>query len=253
MSHDFAGKVVMVTGGGTGIGAAIVEHFAMAGADVACCYNKSIDAARALAEKIKAAGGREIFPVKVDVTSGAEVRAAVEAISTHFGHSVDILVNNAGDSGHRVTLEEMDEAFWDKLVNTNLKSVFLCTQNCVPAMKANGGGKIINISTMGVRAGVGVHAYSASKAGVETFTATLAKELGPFNITVNAVAPGLTDTRMIRTLHTQESLDMWAERTPLRRIGAPEDIAAAVSFLASDDASFITGALIPVNGGLLTS
>lgn len=248
---EFVGKVVMVTGGGVGIGAAIVERFAMLGAEVACCYNRSLDAAEALAGKLKSEG-RTIFLVKVDVTNSHEVSTAVELISGHFGRPISILVNNAGDSGHRATLEEMNETFWDNLVTVNLKGVFLCTKFCVPAMKVARDGRIINITTIGARAGVGVHPYSAAKAGVETFTSSLAKELGPFNITVNAVAPGLVDTRMIRSLHTPDSLEMWRQKIPLRRIGEPEDLAGVVTFLASQDASYITGAVIPVSGGLWT-
>jgi 3-oxoacyl-[acyl-carrier protein] reductase len=241
----------MVTGGATGIGAAIVERLAADGARVACCYNKSRGAAQALAQRL-AQGGGQVLPVKIDVTDSSEVRAGVELICTHYGAPVSILVNCAGDIIATAPVEQMAEELWDKALATNLKGAFLCAKYCIPGMKTAPGGRIINISSISARSGGGPGAahYAASKAGLEALTRALAKELAPFGMTVNAVAPGVVYTPIHERFNTPESLEKLRQTIPLARIGSPAEVAGVVSFLASSDASYITGEIIAVNGGM---
>jgi 3-oxoacyl-[acyl-carrier protein] reductase len=248
---DLSGKVAMVTGGGTGIGAAIVERLALLGAKVACAYNKSRASAEALAEKL-AEQGKSILLVKVDVTSEADVSNAVEEIARHFGSSVDILVNNAGDNIHPTTVDEMDKTLGDEVIGINLGGAFLCSKHCIPGMKINKSGRIVNITSISARTGGGPGSahYVASKAGLEGFTRALAKEMAPFHVTVNGIAPGLIYTPIHERTNTPESLEKLRQMIPLARIGTPEETAHLVAFLASKNASYITGEIIAVNGGL---
>jgi 3-oxoacyl-[acyl-carrier protein] reductase len=245
------GKVALVTGGATGIGAAIVERLARDGARVACAYHNSSDKANALAQRL-AQTGAQVFPVQVDVSDGAQVKAAVEAITAHFGAPITILVNNAGDIIASASTEEMPEELWDKALATNLKGAWLCAKHCIPGLKAARGGRIINISSISAHSGGGPGAahYAASKGGMEALNRALAKELAPFNITVNAVAPGVIYTPIHERFNTPESLEKLRQTIPLQRIGQPADIAGVVAFLASDDAAYITGEIIAVNGGM---
>jgi 3-oxoacyl-[acyl-carrier protein] reductase len=248
---DFAGSVAMVTGGGTGIGAAIVTRLAAMGASVACCYHTSRNGAEALASKLNGQG-RDVYPVKVDVSNSREVEAAVDSIQAHFERPVTILVNNAGDMIGTAPLEEMAEALWDQVVNLNLKGAFLCAKQCIPGMKSLKRGRIINITSISARSGGGPGAspYAAGKAGLEALTRAMAKELAPFSITANGVAPGVIDTAIHERFNTPESLEKLRQTIPLARLGLPEDVAKVVCFLASDDAAYITGEIIAVNGGL---
>jgi 3-oxoacyl-[acyl-carrier protein] reductase len=247
----FDGKVAFVTGGATGIGAAIVERLAELGAMVACCYNKSAAGANALAARLEASG-LEIFPVQADVAKGEEVRAALDATVAHFGCPVGILVNNAGDNINPTPVESMDEAVWRLVLSVNLTGPFLCAKYCIPGMKALGGGRIINVTSISARTGGGPGSshYVASKAGLEGFTRALAKELAPFNITVNGVAPGLVYTPIHERINTPESLERLRQTIPLLRIGAAGEVARVVAFLASEDSSFVTGEIVAVNGGM---
>jgi 3-oxoacyl-[acyl-carrier protein] reductase len=247
----FNGQLAFVTGGATGIGAAIVERFASLGADVACCYNKSRAGAEALAAKLKERG-LEIFLVQADVSDSQQVKAAVEATVAHFGRPVSILVNNAGDNINPTPVETMDEALWNKVIGINLTGPFLLAKACIPGMKALGGGRIINVTSISARTGGGPGSahYVASKAGLEGFTRALAKELAPFNITVNGVAPGLIYTPIHERINTPESLERLRQTIPLLRIGQPDELARVVTFLASEDASFMTGEIVAVNGGM---
>ena len=245
------GQLAFVTGGATGIGAAIVERFAMLGADVACCYNKSRANAEALAAKLKA-HGPAIFPVKADVSDGQEVKTAIEATGAHFGRPITILVNNAGDNIDPAPVETMDEARWNRVIGINLTGPFLCAKYCIPSMKALGRGRIINVTSISARTGGGPGSahYVASKAGLEGLTRSLAKELAPFNITVNGVAPGIVYTPIHERTNTPESLERLHQTIPLLRIGAADEVARVVTFLASEDASFMTGEIVAVNGGM---
>jgi NAD(P)-dependent dehydrogenase (short-subunit alcohol dehydrogenase family) len=240
----------MVTGGASGIGAAIVERLAVDGARVACCYNKSRRGAEALAERLSKKGS-EVLTIKVDVTNGDEIRRAVEQISGHFAAPISILVNCAGDIIATAPVEQMTEELWNKVLTTNLTSAFLCAKYCIPGMKTVEGGRIVNITSISARSGGGPGAahYAASKAGLESLTRALAKELAPFSITVNAVAPGVIYTSMHERFNTPESLEKLRQTIPLGRMGSPAEVASVVSFLASSDASYISGEIIAVNGG----
>ncbi len=246
-----AGKVAMITGGATGIGAACVARFAALGASVACCYNKSAEAARELAESL---GRRDtpIFTVKLDVASSSEVREATAQITDHFGAPVSILVNNAGDQIRTMPVAEMDEALWDRVLAVNLKGAFLCAQACLPGMQAARWGRIINMSSISARSGGGPGAahYAASKAGLESLTRSLAKELGAFGITANAVAPGVVLTPIHERHNTPENLEQLRQTVPVLRLGEADEVAGVVAFLASDDAAYINGAVLAVNGGM---
>jgi 3-oxoacyl-[acyl-carrier protein] reductase len=248
---DFGGKVAMITGGGTGIGAAIVEHFAMFGARVACVYNKSRDSADALAARL-IEEGKAVFTVKIDVSQEDEVRRGIDEVVQHFGSPVQILVNNAGDNISPTPVEQMDKALWDQVIGVNLGGAFLCAKHCIPAMKNCRRGRIINVTSISARTGGGPGSshYVASKAGLEGLTRSLAKEIAPYGVTVNGVAPGLIYTPIHERTNTPESLDKLRQMVPLGRIGAAEETARVVCFLASDAASYITGEIIAVNGGM---
>jgi 3-oxoacyl-[acyl-carrier protein] reductase len=247
-THD--NKVAMVTGGATGIGAAIVERLVSEGARVGCCYFKSRAGAEALVQKLGTHSG-QVFLVKADVSSSADIKAAVESISAHFGAPIDILVNCAGDIIATSSIEEMPEELWNKVLATNLTGALLCAKYCIPGMKTRPGGRIVNISSISARSGGGPGAapYAVSKAGLESLTRALAKELAPFNITVNAVSPGVVYTPIHERFNTPESLEKLRLTIPLQRLGDPAEVAGVVSFLASADASYITGEVIAVNGG----
>lgn len=241
-------RVAIVTGAGRGIGLGIARAFAREGARVAICDVRADLAEQAVAE-IAAAGGQALaFPM--DVTHQDQIQHVVDQILLQWSR-IDVLVNNAGIY-EVLPFEEITEAQWDRLLAVNLKGAFLCCQAVVPTMKHQGSGRIVNIASSAGKTGgtlAGAH-YSVSKAGLICLAKQLARELGAFGITVNAVAPGRIDTPMIHTVSEQENED-FVRRTPLGRLGAAEDVANAVLFLASDDASFITGEIVDVNGGLL--
>jgi 3-oxoacyl-[acyl-carrier protein] reductase len=228
-----------------------VARFAALGARVGCCYNKSEASARELAAELEARG-TPIHTVKVDVTNSDEVRDAVAGIADHWGSSISILINNAGDQISTMPIDQMEEDLWDLVLAVNLKGAFLCAKYCIPGMKAAGWGRIINMSSISARSGGGPGAahYAAGKAGLESLTRSLAKELGPFGITANAVAPGVVLTPIHERHNTPEKLEQLRQRVPLRRLGEAEEVAGAVAFLASEDASYINGAILPVNGGM---
>jgi len=245
-----AGKVAMITGGATGLGAACVERLAEEGAKVACCYNKSKANAEALAEKLTA-NGMEVFAVHIDVTDSGQVKSGVEAITNHFEQPIGILVNNAGDVIKNVPVDEMDEELWNLVIAINLTGTFLCSKYVVPGMKQLGEGRIINMGSISARTGGGSGAahYVASKGGVEALTRALAGELAEYNITVNTVAPGVIYTPIHERHNTPESLERLRQQIPLKRIGDPPEVASVVAFLASDEARYITGENIAINGG----
>lgn len=248
---NLIGKVAMVTGGATGIGAAIVERLVDEGASVACCYNKSEENAIQLAKRI-GEKGKELFIIKMDVLQVNQVRVAIESIKKHFGQHINILVNNAGDVFNQAPVDEMTEETWDMIIGINLRGPFLCCKYCLLEMKKSKAGRIINMSSISARSGGGpggAH-YATSKGGVEAFTRALAKECGPFNITVNAVSPGVVYTPMHERTNTKETLEKLSLNIPMLRLGAPEEVAGVVSFLCSEDARYINGAIIPINGGM---
>lgn len=242
------GKVALVTGGTRGIGRAIVITMATKGAIVVINYLKSEKAAHDLAEEINSRGG-QVLLCRADISEPDQVDEMMGKIRKTLG-GLDILVNNAGIMEDNwfidITLEE-----WEQVLNVNLRGAFLCTKAAIPLLKARGGGRIINISSQAALTGSKKHVhYATAKAGILGFTYSLAKELGPYGITVNAVSPGRIMTDMIseRMAGREEE---WLKQTPLQRFGEPEEVAAAVAFLASDEAGYITGLNLHVNGGLL--
>ncbi len=242
------GRVAIVTGAGRGIGLGIAMAFAREGAHVAVCEIDSSLLDDAMV-KIKAAGG-EARAFQMDVTNRQQIQDVVSEVCDQWG-TIDILVNNAGIY-EVLPFEEITEAQWDRLLAVNLKGAFLCCQAVLPAMIRQGEGRIINMASSAGKTGgrlAGAH-YSVSKAGVICLAKQLARELGSHGITVNAVAPGRIDTPMIQ-IASEEENEAFRLQTPLGRLGTPADVANAVVFLASDEASFITGEILDVNGGLL--
>ncbi|HZK53780.1 MAG TPA: 3-oxoacyl-ACP reductase FabG [Desulfosporosinus sp.] len=241
-------KTVVITGASRGIGKATVEVFAQKGYNVLINFNNSEKEAIAIYNNLKA----KKFSVKLfkaDVSNRDEVDAMMKFCVNEFG-AIDILVNNAGISQEKLFTDITDED-WDRMQNINLKSVFICTQEVLKHMIPEKKGKIINISSIWgmVGASCEVH-YSTAKAGVIGLTKALAKELGPSNIQVNCVAPGIIETDMLSSFD-QEQLDILKENTPLMRLGSPLDIAMCIFFLASLHADFITGQTISPNGGFV--
>ena len=246
---DLNGKTAIVTGGTRDIGRSISIKLASLGANVVVNYHSSKETGVETLGMIEQAGGKAIL-VKGDMTQKADVLNIVAAGQEAFGKTIHILVNNAGGIVGRRTLSEIDEAFLNQVMTLNVNSVFLATQAVVPHMEQ--GGSIVNIASLAGRdgGGAGSAAYAASKGAVMTFTRSMAKELGPQGIRVNALCPGMIDT----TFHDKFTPDAARTHvetiTPLRRQGHPDEIAEAVAFLATDAGSFITGANLDINGGL---
>ena len=243
-----SGKVAIVTGGSRGLGRAIAEELAAQGAKIAVNYNSSADAANEIVAQIKANGG-DAIAVQADVSKFEAAQALVKATTDAFGH-VDILVNNAGTTRDTL-LMMMKEDDWDQVMDINLKSVFNCSKAVArPMIRRKKGGRVINISSVSGLVGLpGQTNYSASKAGIIGFTKAMAKEVGTRQITVNAVAPGFFPTDLTSSLPEAQQKSI-LETTPLGRMGNAQEVAYAVSFLASDRASFITGEVLRVDGGL---
>jgi 3-oxoacyl-[acyl-carrier protein] reductase len=241
------GRTAIVTGAGRGIGAAIAERFAAEGAQVVVA-DINAETAAETAERIVASGGQAIS-VKADVGRSEEVDRLVETTNATFG-TVDTLVNNAGDVTILRHFLEADEAWWDHFLTTNLKSQYLCIARLAPQMVEAGRGSIINMSSGGAtRAHRGMVAYDASKGGVEGMSRSLALDLGPYGIRVNALVPGLIATN---PSHLEPEARARRDNTvPLGRGGLAEDMAGPALFLASDDAQYVTGATLVVDGGVL--
>ncbi len=247
MSKSLDGKNALVTGGTRGIGRAIVEALAEAGARVAFTYRASSAEAEALVDRLKTEG-EDAMAIQSDASDGEAATAAVKAVIDTWG-SIDVLVNNAGVTKDNLMIR-MTEADWDAVIGTNLKSVFnLCKAVYRPMMKQRGG-KIINLSSVvGVTGNAGQTNYAASKAGIIGFSKSLAKELGGRGVTVNVVAPGFVETDMTAALPEAARAAMLGA-VPLGRAASPQDVAAAVAFLASPAADYITGHVLHVDGGL---
>jgi NAD(P)-dependent dehydrogenase (short-subunit alcohol dehydrogenase family) len=243
------GKVALVTGASTGIGREIARELARRGADLVINHFNDPDGAESAAAEIRELGRRAIA-LRADVGIATEVEAMCASAVRELG-GIDLLVNNAGVQTWSALLD-LAEADWDRVIRTNLKGCFLCTQAAGRVMKQRGGGRVINIgSTANKLALPRLVDYTASRGGIEGFTKVAAVELAPFGITVNCVAPGATETERTK----QESPDYagtWAALTPLRRIGTPIDVARAVAFFAGPDAAFVTGQTLWVDGGLST-
>jgi 3-oxoacyl-[acyl-carrier protein] reductase len=243
----FEGRVALVTGASQGIGYACALALAREGASVAVAARNQ-EKLDALVGAITAAGGKAAAFV-MDVADEEQVKSSIKAVLAHFG-KIDILVNNAGITRDQLVLR-MKRADWDSVLNTNLTSAFLCIQQVIPSMLKQRWGRIINVtSVFGQMGQSGQANYAASKAGLIGLTMAMAREVASRNITCNAVAPGFIDTNMTAVL-SDEFKQTAVKSIPLGRVGSAEDVASAVRFLASDEAGYITGHVLNVNGGLL--
>ena len=245
---NLTGKVALVTGASRGIGQATAVELAKAGADIIVNYIGSETVAQETVDKIEALG-RKALKIKADVSNADEVQAMVEEAHAAFGH-IDILVNNAGITRDGLLIR-MKDSDWDDVLNINLKGVYLVSKAVAKIMVKQRSGRIINMTSVsGVTGNVGQANYAAAKAGVIGFTKTCAKELAARGITVNAVAPGFIETAMTDVL-PEKIKEGIAATVPFGRMGQPEEIASVVTFLASDFASYITGQVLNVDGGMV--
>jgi len=240
---DFSKKTVIVTGSGRGIGKSIAKKFAAKGAYVVVC-----DIDQGLAETAAGEVGNGAIGIKADVTNAEEIDNLFDKTRKEFGH-IDIVINNAGITRDTLMIR-MAEKDWDMVLDINLKGAFLVTKAAAKIMMKQRYGRIINISSIvGINGNAGQVNYSASKAGIIGLTKSAAKELGARNVTVNAVAPGFIATEMTEHL-SDEAKEAFLGRVLIKRPGSTDDVASAVLFLASDEASYITGQVLPVDGGL---
>jgi len=241
-------KVALVTGASRGIGRAIATSLASSGVTVAVHYDKSADAALEVVNEItKSGGSAQVFQASLGQPDAPA--DLVQRVAKEFG-AINILINNAAVMTDG-SIAEMSDAMWDETIAVNLSAVFKLSRACIPAMVANKWGRIIAISSQVAHTGSANHAhYSATKAALLGFSYSAAKELGVSGITANVVVPGRIDTDMIG-VRSVGRMDEWMAQTPLGRLGTPNEVASVVNFLASNDASYITGAAINVNGGLV--
>jgi 3-oxoacyl-[acyl-carrier protein] reductase len=244
---NLEGRVALVTGASQGIGHACALQLARHGASIAVAA-RNRQKLEELVAAITAQGGKAAaFPM--DVADEDQVKSAIKSAIAHFG-KIDILVNNAGITRDQLVMR-MKRADWDAVLNTNLTSAYLCIQNVIPSMLKQRWGRIINITSIFGRMGqAGQANYAASKAGLIGLTMAIAREVASRNITSNAIAPGFIETSMTAAL-SEEFKQAAVKQIPLGRVGTPQDIASAVAFLASDEAAYITGHVLNVNGGML--
>ena len=244
---NLEGKVALVTGASRGIGRAVALRLAADGANVAVNYNSGSDEAGALAMEI-VSSGRQAVALQADVSDPAQADGLIAATVEAFG-TLDILVNNAGITRDGL-LMRLSEDDWDSVLDTNLKGAFLCTKAGIRPMLRQRSGRIVNMSSVVATTGnVGQANYTAAKAGLIGFTKTVAREVATRGITVNAVAPGFIETQMVEAI-SEDLRQQIVERIPLGYFGDPSDVAALVAFLSSDDARYITGQVLGIDGGL---
>jgi 3-oxoacyl-[acyl-carrier protein] reductase len=252
MERRFEGRVALVTGAAQGIGLVAAERFAEEGADVVLC-DLSVEAVQASAASIEKRFKVRALGIGCDVSSEAQVEDMVARACAHMG-AVDILVNNAGVTRDNL-LFKMTLADWDTVMNVHLRGTFLCTRAVQKSMVERRYGKIVNLSSTSALGNRGQANYASAKAGLQAFTRTAAIELGPYNINVNAVAPGFVDTEMTRATAARRGIDpedykaQRAKNIPLGRVGVPRDIANVIAFLCSEESSFVSGQIIYVKGG----
>ncbi|WP_428630113.1 SDR family NAD(P)-dependent oxidoreductase [Sphingopyxis sp.] len=246
---NLQGKTALVTGGGRDIGRSVSIALARAGVRVAINYNSGREAAEDTLRMIKDAGG-DAFLIQADVTDSGAVKAMLDEVGIAFSGRLDILVNLAGGMIARKTLSEMDEAFFDQVMTLNLKSVFLVLQAAQPFLGE--GSSVVNVSSLAGRdgGGPGASVYATAKGALMTYTRSMAKELGPQGIRVNAVCPGLIGTSFHDIFSKPEGRAATAGNTPLRREGHPDEVADTIVYLASPAASFLAGVCLDINGGL---
>ena len=244
-------KVALVTGGGGGIGRATAMAFGEIGIDVAVHYFKNEEGAKCTVSRLRDMY-RKSEAFQADLSKGDAARKLVRDVEAQFGH-IDILVNNAGDLVERKPLLEMTEDLWRCVMDLNITSAFFCTQEVAKHMAGNGGGVIVNVSSLAAHngGGPGAVAYATAKGAMISFTKATAKELAPKGIRVNAVAPALIgDTNFHGRYTSREAFDNTVRSIPLGRAGTPEDVAKVIRFLATDDASYLVGETIDISGGL---
>lgn len=252
MFEEFRGKAILVTGASTGIGAAVARGFGSFGARVGIHYHSHKAEAEAVAAEVRAAGG-EAFTVRADAADVGAVAAMVEAVAADFGR-LDILVNNAGSMLARVPLADASLEHYRQVLDVNLTSVFAACRAAIPIMRKQGGGNIINVTSIAARTGgaAGAGIYAAAKAAVSTLTRNLAKEEAPHNIRVNAVSPGVITTPFHEKVSTPAQLEAARATIPLGRLGTAEECVGTFLYLASDTLSrYVDGQIIEVNGGQL--
>ena len=244
---SLSGRVALVTGASQGIGRTVALRLAKEGAAIVAAARNQ-EKLNELVGEITAAGGKAAA-FALDVADEEQVKSTVKAVIAQFG-KIDILVNNAGITRDQLVMR-MKRADWDAVLQTNLTSAYLCIQQVIPSMLKQRAGRIINItSVFGQMGQAGQANYSASKAGLIGLTMAIAREVGSRNITCNAIAPGFIETAMTAVL-SEDFKQSAIKQIPLARVGTPQDVAGAVAFLASDDASYITGHVLSVNGGML--
>ena len=248
---DVTGKTALVTGASSGIGAATASVLADLGARVAIGYYHNESGARQVQKDIAAAGGTAIA-IRADVRRAAEIRSLVEQAAGELG-PIDILVNNAGSLVKRMPIREVTEEVWDDIMDLNLKSAALCSQAVVPSMIERRKGAIVNVVSIAGRNGGGPGAgpYAGAKGGLIAFTKSLAREMAPHGVRVNAVSPGVIDTPFHEVFSTPEMIANFVKGIPIGRTGTSMECAMAIAFLASDAAAFIVGETLEVNGGQL--
>ena len=247
---DLRGRVALVTGASTGIGAAVAQAFGAQGMKVAVHYNQSQGPANEVAEAIRKAGGEAIL-VKADVRESAAIKQCVAQVAQAFGR-IDVLVNNAGGLVKRVPIADFTDELFDEVLHINARSMLAFCREVVPAMRSQGGGSIINVTSVAARhgGGPGAFLYAGSKGFVSTATRGLAKELVGDRIRVNAVAPGVIQTPFHDRFSTPQMLESFKAGIPMGRIGSPDECVGAFLYLASETLSgYVTGQIIDVNGG----